>query len=46
MEGKKDGGGGGPSSFRSSLVALLVFFLAIGVCVGLLIGEFTVNSPV
>ncbi|XP_047199102.1 transmembrane protease serine 9 [Hippoglossus stenolepis] len=37
MEGKRDGGGGGQWSCRSSLIALLLFFLAIGVCVGLLI---------
>ncbi|XP_060934786.1 transmembrane protease serine 9 [Limanda limanda] len=37
MEGKRDGGGGGPWSCRSSLIALLLFFLTIGVGVGLLI---------
>ncbi|XP_047192854.1 transmembrane protease serine 9 [Scophthalmus maximus] len=44
MDGKRDGGGGGgghwsssPAFCRSSVIALLLFFLVIGVSVGLLI---------
>uniref|UniRef100_A0A3B4XVJ5 Peptidase S1 domain-containing protein n=1 Tax=Seriola lalandi dorsalis TaxID=1841481 RepID=A0A3B4XVJ5_SERLL len=54
MEVKKDGGGGGggggpwsssPACYRSTVIALLLFFLVIGVFVGLLIGAST-NSAV
>lgn len=45
MEVKKDEGGGLWSSsitcYRSTLIAALLFFLFIGVFVGLLIGEST-----
>lgn len=48
MEVKKDEGGGLCSSsiacYRSTLIAALLFFLFIGVFVGLLIGESTENT--